>query len=361
MRQPEANMTPPPRKKNTKIDREKQAPRRMLYILLGLALVIIIGLVWLFPYVMTTTSETHVIRIPRNATTATLNDTLTKYYGASFASRVTRIATMRRTDLSHRYGSYEIPKGSNAISVGRRLTSGAQTPVTITINGFRSLDNLTDKISRRLDFPADSLKSLLSRPSTLAKYGLTPDQALALFVDDSYQLYWSASPQEVINKIGDNYLHLWTPQRRVKAERLSLSPAEIMTVCSIVDEETNAASEKGTVGQLYINRLKKGMKLQSDPTIRFALNDYTIKRVKGNHLKVDSPYNTYLHTGLPPGPIRTTGATTVDAVLDAPANDWLYMCAKEDFSGTHNFAVTYDEHLKNARRYQEELNRRGIN
>ena len=332
----------------------------MLYILLGLALVIGGALIWLFPYVVSTTERTEVIRIPRDATTSHLTDTLTKYYGKEFASRVVSIANLRHTDLKTRHGSYEIEKGSNAIAVGRRLTSGAQTPITITINGFRSLDNLTERISRKLDFPADSLRALLSRPETLAQYGLTTDQALALFTDDSYSIYWSASPREVIKKIGDNYLKLWSPQRRVKAERLGLSPAEVMTVCSIVDEETNALSEKGTIGRLYINRLHKGMRLQSDPTIRFALADYTIKRVKGNHLKVDSPYNTYMHAGLPPGPIRTTGSATIDAVLDAPANDWLYMCAKEDFSGTHNFATNYEDHLKNARRYQEELNRRGI-
>ncbi|MDE6028396.1 MAG: endolytic transglycosylase MltG, partial [Muribaculaceae bacterium] len=129
---------------------------------------------------------------------------------------------------------------------------------------------------------------------------------------------------------------------------------------SIVDEETNAKEEKGAIGRLYINRLKKGMKLQADPTVRFALNDFTIRRVKGEHLKADSPYNTYRYPGLPPGPIRTTGKTTIDLLLDSAPNDYLFMCAKEDFSGTHNFASTYAEHQENARKYQKALDVRGI-
>ena len=133
-----------------------------------------------------------------------------------------------------------------------------------------------------------------------------------------------------------------------------------MIICSIVDEESNAKSEKGTIGRLYINRLKKGMKLQADPTVRFALNDFTIRRVTRNHLTVDSPYNTYQVEGLPPGPIRTTSVETIDAVLNSQPNDYLYMCAKEDFSGTHNFAADYATHQENARRYQNALNERGI-
>ncbi len=337
-----------------------KVPGRKIYLLSGLAIAIVVLLVWLFPYIMNRTPKEALIRIPKNASKEMLTDSLTKYYGKSFASKVMNISRFPNNDPSKRYGSYLIPQGANPLSVMRRLTHGAQTPVKITINGFRSLDNLTSRISAKLDFPADSLKRLLAEPEVLSPYGLTPDQALALFVDDSYQLYWTASPQDVIKKIGANYQALWNDKRRNRAQILGLSPAEIMTVCSIVDEETNAAAEKGTIGRLYINRLNKGMKLQADPTVRFAVGDFTIRRVKGEHLKVESPYNTYRYAGLPPGPIRTTGKTTVDAVLESPANDFLFMCAKEDFSGTHNFASTYSEHQENARRYQKALDQRGI-
>ena len=347
-----------PRKKAQTISK---VPGRKIYILSGLAIAILLLLFWLYPFVMTRTQEEALIRIPKNATKESVTDSLAKYFGPRFAAKVTSISRFPDGDPAKRYGSYLIPKGSNPLSVMRRITHGAQTPVKITINGFRSLDNLTSRISAKLDFPADSLNRLLADPEVMSAYGLTPDQALALFIDDTYELYWTASPEDVIKKIGANYRALWNDKRRNRAAILGLSPAEVMTVCSIVDEETNAKEEKGAIGRLYINRLHKGMKLQADPTVRFALGDFSIRRVKGEHLKVNSPYNTYRYPGLPPGPIRTTGKTTIDLVLDSPSNDYLFMCAKEDFSGTHNFATTYAEHQENARNYQKALDARGIN
>ena len=339
---------------------DMKVPGRKLYLLSGLAIALMAVLIWGFPYVMTHSSREALIRIPSNADKKMLTDSLTKYFGESFASRVMSISKFPGGKVSARYGSYLIPEGSNPLSVSRRLTHGAQTPVKVTINGFRSLQNLTDRVSAKLDFPADSLRALLNDENIMSNYGLTPEQALALFVDDTYEFYWTASPRDVITKIGKNYQTLWNEERVRKAALLGLTPADIMTVSSITDEETNASREKGTIGRLYINRLKKGMKLQSDPTVRFALNDFTIRRVKGEHLKVESPYNTYRHSGLPPGPIRTTGKKTVDLILDSPANDYLFMCAKEDFSGTHNFANNFEQHKENARKYQAALDKRGI-
>lgn len=348
----------PTRKKAQTISK---VPGRKIYLLSGLAIAILLLLVWLYPFIMSHSAEDALIRIPKNATKESLTDSLTKYYGKNFAGKVMSISRFPDNNPAKRYGSYLIPKGSNPLAVMRRLTHGAQTPVKITINGFRSLDNLTSRISAKLDFPADSLNKLLADPEVMSAYGLTPDQALALFIDDTYELYWTASPEDVVKKIGANYRSLWDDRRRNRAAILGLSPAEVMTVCSIVDEETNAKEEKGTIGRLYINRLHKGMKLQADPTVRFALGDFSIRRVKGEHLKVNSPYNTYRYPGLPPGPIRTTGKTTIDLVLDSPPNDYIFMCAKEDFSGSHNFAASYAEHQDNARKYQKALDARGIN
>lgn len=346
-----------PRKKTHKISK---VPGRKIYILSGLAIAIAALLIWLYPYIMAQTATEALIRIPKNATHSSVTDSLTKYYGKEFAGKVMRLSHFPEDNPAKRYGSYLIPKGANPISVMRRITHGAQTPVKITINGFRSLDNLTARISAKLDFPADSLRTLLASPETMSDYGLTPDQALALFIDDTYELYWTSSPRDVIKKIGDNYLSIWNDKRRNRASILNLSPAQTMIVCSIVDEETNAISEKGTIGRLYINRLHKGMKLQADPTVRFAVGDFSIRRVKQEHLKADSPYNTYRYEGLPPGPIRTTSKETIDQVLESPENDYIFMCAKEDFSGTHNFATTYPEHQENARKYQKALDERGI-
>lgn len=332
----------------------------MIYILLGLAFMIVVLMVILYPLIMKHTAETVTIRIPAKASEKNLTDTLAKYYGDGFAGSVMKLVKLRKTNLSTRHGSYEISAGSNALSVARRLSSGGETPVNLTINGFRDIDLLCERIAAKTDFTTDELKTALMDPATLAPYGLTPSQALAIFVDDSYQIYWSSTPQEVIDKIGKNYLKAWNRERRDKASSLGLTPAETMILASIVDEESNAKEEKGTIGRLYINRLQKGMRLQSDPTVRFAVGDFSIRRIKGEHLKVNSPYNTYMHKGLPPGPIRTTGVNTLDLILDSTPNNYLYMCAKEDFSGTHNFASTFEEHSKNARRYREALNERNI-
>lgn len=337
-----------------------KAPKRMLYLLLGLAFVIIVFLIMVFPMMMSVTSEPESIKIPTGATEQTVSDTLSRYYGKSFAKNVIRLTRLQGTDWTKRHGAYTIERGTNALGTARRLARGAQTPVRITVNGFRNLDLLIDRISSKLDFPADSLRKALVDPSTLAPYGLTPPQALALFVDNTYEVYWTNTPREVIDKIGKNYLSLWNDARRGKARLLGLNPAQVMTICSIVDEETNKIEEKGTVGRLYVNRLQKGMKLQADPTVRFAIGDFTIRRVRNEHLHFDSPYNTYLHAGLPPGPIRTTGQETIDALLDSTPNNYLYMCAKDDFSGFHSFADTFSEHSRNALRYRKALDKRGI-
>lgn len=325
-----------------------------------LALAIAVPLVFFLPLFFKQAGDDAIIRIPANATSGNVKDSISRYLGEDYASLVMRMAKISRSDFSKRHGAYLIPAGTSPIRAERKLSKGAQQPLTITINGFRSLSLLSERVARRLDFTADSLLNTATGKDLLNEYGLKPVQALALFIDDSYQVYWSASPEELVSKIGDNYNKVWNAGRKRKASELGLTPAEVMTVCSIVDEESNKLDEKGKIGRLYVNRIKKGMPLQADPTIRFALNDFTIRRVKGSHLKVDSPFNTYIHKGLPPGPIRTTSVATIDAVLDSEPSSHLYMCAKEDFSGYHNFASTYAEHQANARRYQKALDARGI-
>ena len=245
------------------------------------------------------------------------------------------------------------------LDAARRLTSGPQEPLTITINGFRLLPVLEEKVAARFDFSKDSIASVLPDPEVLKEYGLTPEQALGLFINDSYQFFWNASPAEVVKKIGSNFNEVWTPERQAKAKTLGLTPPDVMTLASIVDEESNKLDEKGAIGRLYINRLQRGMKLEADPTVRYAGGDFTVKRIV-RPKEVQGAYNTYLHPGLPPGPIRTTSVATIDAILNSEPHDYIFMCAKEDFSGYHNFASTYSEHQANARRYKRELDRRGI-
>ena len=300
-----------------------------------------------------------IVRIPSNASKEQLHDSISRYLGSGYARKVSRLVGLRGTDLAARHGAYLIEAGMSPLTAMRRLTSGPQEPLTITVNGFRLLPVLEEKVAARFDFGKDSIASALADAGNLRDYGLTPDQALALFINDSYQFYWDASPEDIIKKVGAHYNEVWNQERIDKAKALGLTPAEIMIVASIVDEESNKLDEKGTIGRLYINRLHRGMRLEADPTVRYAGGDFTVKRVR-NPREIESPYNTYLHQGLPPGPIRTTSVETIDAILDSAPHDYIFMCAKEDFSGYHNFASTYAEHQVNARRYKRELDRRGI-
>lgn len=335
--------------------------RYILFSSLAAGILLLIAAVFLSPYIFSGNAKAAVIKIPRDASVAILQDTLSKYFDADYSARTVKAFNMLGRRPAERYGAYEIPDGTSPAQAARILSRGAQTAIPLTINGVRQLDSFIPRIASKFNFSAEDISSLLNDSSLMATYGLTPEQAPALFLNDTYYLYWTASARDLIDKLAQNYQRFWTPENKKKADALGLSPAEIVIIASIVDEETNAQSEKGRIGRLYINRLHKGMKLQADPTVKYALKDFSIRRVTRQHLSAPGPYNTYRVAGLPPGPIRTVSTTTLQAILDSEPSDDLYMCAKEDFSGTHNFASTYEQHLENARRYQNALDKRGIN
>lgn len=350
------------KEKKEKTDGRKlhHGSRLTMWILISLAVLVCVGMLTIAPYMVNGSERDVTIRIPKGATIDNVADSLNKYYPEDYTAKVVRLMNLYGFDPEARHGSYFLPKGATPFATMRKLTRGAQTPVRLTINGFRSLDYLADRISLKMEFSKEDFLTALKDSTYLSKYGLTPEQALSLFFEDSYEVYWTNSPREVLDKIGDNYLNFWTEGKRDVANDMELTPAEMMIIASIADEESNQKIEKGRIGRLYINRLDKGMKLQADPTVRFALDDYAIRRVTHEHLKVESPYNTYLHEGLPPGPIRTTSRETVLSILESEPTADLFMCARPDLSGFHNFASTYEEHEKNARKYQEELDKRGI-
>lgn len=335
--------------------------RLLLWILISVAVLICLGMLTIAPYMMNGSEKDAIVRIPRGATKETVADTLRKYFPEDYSDKVMRLLTVYGFDPEERHGLYEIPKGATPFATMRRLSRGGQTPVRLTINGFRSLPYLAQRMGLKMEFSPEELMAKVTDPEYISKYGLTPDQALALFLEDTYEVYWTNTPEEVLDKIGQNYLNYWNEGRKAMAyDSMQLTPADMMIIASIVDEETNQTLEKGRIGRLYVNRLDKGMPLQADPTVRFALNDYSLRRVTNQHTRVESPYNTYLHKGLPPGPIRTTSRRTLTEILDSEPSSDLYMCARPDFSGFHNFASTYDEHLENARAYQRELDEKGI-
>lgn len=346
--------------KKTQQQQTKKLPRFLLYTLIFTAAIIIAGGILVFPMMFEGAENTALIKIPENATSKNVADSLTKYFGKSYSDKIMRYTKIRGIDFAKRHGAYLIEEGMSPFKGMIQICRRGQTPLNITINGFRSLSTLAGRVAAKTDFTAEEFLKLAEDSTYLAQYGLKPGQSMSLFLDDTYEIYWSNTPREVLDKIAANYKSIWNEERRKKASSLGASPADISIIASITDEETNKKNEKGTIGRLYLNRLSKGMKLQSDPTVRFALNDFTIKRVKGNHLAFDSPYNTYMYAGLPPGPIRTTSVATIDSILNSKPSGHLYMCAKEDFSGYHNFSDNYSDHVKNALRYQHQLDLKGI-
>lgn len=332
----------------------------MHVILLGIAVIITAAAAFLAAPLMSRAPQTATVRIPRGATIEQLADTLTAHFGPDYSAKTISYLRLMRPDMASRSGQYRIEKGTPLFKVVRRLGSGAQTPIKITVNGYRNLDSLINGISQRMEFTPEEFRKTLLEPLTLKKYGLTPENIMSLFVNDSYEFYWTATPGKVIEKMGKNYLDLWNDSNRVKASRLGLTPSEVMIIASISEEESNDRDERGVIGRLYTNRYKKGMRLQADPTVKFAVGDFGIKRITSDHLATPSPYNTYRNNGLPPGPIRTVDKRTVESILNSRPHDYIYMCAKEDFSGTHNFAVTFQEHSQNAQRYRQALNAHNI-
>ena len=259
-----------------------------------------------------------------------------------------------------RSGRYEIEKGNSAFTVFRKLKNGMQSSLRLTIPSVRTADRLAGILSRKLMADSLSIYKALTDSATCARYGYTPETMLCMFIPNTYEVYWNTSVDKLLDKMNKENKKFWNFERTKKAEAMGFTKEEVITLASIVDEETTNDAEKPMVAGMYYNRIKTGMPLQADPTIKFALKDFEIRRIYHNMQNVNSPYNTYKNIGLPPGPIRIPTVAGIDAVLNHVHHNYLYMCAKEDFSGTHNFAETYEEHLQNAAKYSKALNERGI-
>lgn len=255
-------------------------------------------------------------------------------------------------------GKYTFLDSDNNFEIIRKLRRGQHFPVKFTFNNIRTKGQLVKKLDGKFLFERKELENLLDNRTFLSTFGLTPETAISIFIPNTYELYYDINAEQFFNSMYKQYNRFWNDKREQQAQSIGLSKSEVITLASIVEEENFKEVEKGMIAGLYMNRLQKGMKLQADPTVKFALQDFSITRITGDDLLKDSPYNTYLYTGLPPGPIRIPETSTIDSVLNYRRHDYIYMCAKEDFSGRHNFAKTYNEHLKNAARYHKALNGR---
>lgn len=258
-----------------------------------------------------------------------------------------------------RTGRYET-RDQNALSLFRRLRNGQQEPVQLIIPSVRTMDRMAQYLASHLMMDSTEVVRFMADSSRCTLLGYSSQQLPALFVPNTYEVYWDTSIDHFMHRMLTEHSHFWQGEREQQAKACGLTPVEVCTLASIVDEETANKAEKPDIAAMYINRLRLGMPLQADPTVKFAVGDFTLRRIYHEHLKAQSPYNTYQNLGLPPGPIRVASIDGIDAVLHHTQHPYLYMCAKEDFSGTHRFAATYQEHLQNARRYAKALNERGI-
>ncbi len=257
-------------------------------------------------------------------------------------------------------GRYLIRKNTNNLNAIRMLRAGAQSPIQFTFNNLRTKEDFIKRTAEVFTFQEEALRKILNDTSLVKKYDKDTSSILTLFLPNTYEFYWNTSANAFMERMHKEYKKFWNKTRLSKAKALNLSPTEVAILASIVQAETNQATEKPRVAGVYMNRLQKNMKLEADPTLVFALGDFSIQRVLNRHKKTDSPYNTYLYQGLPPGPINMPSAQSIDAVLDYENHGYLFFCAKADFSGFHAFAKTYDEHLKNARLFQAALDMKGI-
>ncbi|MGI4874237.1 MAG: endolytic transglycosylase MltG [Janthinobacterium lividum] len=258
-------------------------------------------------------------------------------------------------------GRYKLESGMTNRRVINLLKSGQQSPLMLTFTNVRLRRELAQKLSKQIDASPKQIDSLLSSPAYTQSLGFDTTTVLSMFIPNTYQLYWNTSAPNLMQRMKTEYEKFWTPARDEARQKLGLTRVQVSTLASIVEaEQDRHTDERPRIAAVYLNRLKRGMKLQADPTVKYAVGDFSIKRVLNKHLQTDSPYNTYKYAGLPPGPINLPSISSLDAVLHPEENNYLYFCAKDDFSGYHAFAATEAQHQVNARRFHAAMDRAGI-
>jgi UPF0755 protein len=271
------------------------------------------------------------------------------------------LAKQKKYDTNIKAGRYKINRALNNNDLVNLLRSGKQTPIKVTFNNLRNKEQLAGKIGSQIEADSLSILKYITDTTFLNKLKLNTDNVACLFIPNTYEFYWNTSVEGFVNRMVKEYSDFWNSSRKKKAAEIKLNYYQVAVLASIVEKEQSIKrDERPEIAGVYLNRLKKRMKLESDPTLIFALGDFTIKRVLNKDKKVESPFNTYKNKGLPPGPICIPSINAIDAVLNASEHNYIFMCAKEDFTGYHNFAKTYAKHLVNARKYQKALNKRKI-
>ena len=312
------------------------------------------------PYLFMGAPADGLIKVRKGSTIEQIGDSIKAATDETYSNRVKTMLHLMNANVENREGAFRVTQGTSPFTMARHIKNGMQSGVRFTFNNVRTLDEWAQRWGDTFMDDADNMRKALKDSAFCAKYGKTPQTIACLLMPDTYEFYWDITPEKTLDRLNDYYKGFWTSERKSKAEKLGLTPDEVATIASIVEEETSKADERGKVARLYLNRYQQGMRLQADPTVKYAIGDFSIKRITVEMTQVNNPYNTYRVNGLPPGPIRLPEKSTIDAVLNAPQHDYIYMCARPDFSGYHDFSRDYSSHLDNAHRYQEALNSRGI-
>lgn len=265
------------------------------------------------------------------------------------------LARLKDFDRTIQPGRFMLRRNMTNFAAIEALQSGRHEPINVTFTHVRLLSELDEKITKNIGVTPDEFEDALNEFIAGNQEGFTKDNILCMFIPNTYQVYFNVVPDELVGRMHDEYLKFWNEDRRSKAKEIGLTPIEVSILASIVQAETVKQDEAPRIAGLYINRLKKDIALQADPTLVFAVGDFTMKRVLNQHKEVESPYNTYKYSGLPPGPINMPQISNIDAVLNHEKSNYIYMCAKEDFSGNHNFATNLRDHNQNATKYQRAL------
>jgi UPF0755 protein len=338
--------------------------KKIFYFLAGTGIIIIIILFIIYRNIFGTSVLTdknkETIYIPTGSSYVQVLDTLYSKLKINDRKAFTWLAARKRYPALIKPGRYVIDRGLTYNGLINLLRSGKQSPVRITFNNVRTLNDIAGRIGRQIEADSSQIVAFLSDSSHYKDDGFTRENVISLFIPDTYEFYWNTNAKGLYTRMLKEYKLFWNEKRLSKAREKGLSPNEVTILASIIDDEVVKYEEKPRIAGVYLNRLKRGMPLQACPTIKFAINDFTITRVLKKYLIVDSPYNTYIHSGFPPGPIGCASVEGIDAVLNAEKHDYIFFAAKSDFSGYHNFSRTLSEHNRYALLYQKELDKRKI-
>ncbi len=340
----------------------KIVKRILVFVIIIMALVAVMGGIGYY-YVFspnTVVTDDGILYIRDSNSVVQVFETLRSRGYIKNPNTLSSVAKLKKFSSSVKSGKYKIRDGMNNNELVNMFRAGNQVPVHFTFNNMRTIEEFADEAQEELAVSKDELMALLTDSDVLAELGFNSNTILAMFIPNTYEIYWNIPAMDLLKRMKKEYARFWNENRMAKAREIGLSPEEVITLASIIEEETVKAEEYPVIAGVYMNRLNKGIKLDACPTLKFVLGDFTISRILDRHMQIDSPYNTYMYAGLPPGPIRMASIKVIDSVLNYQKHDYLFFCAKSDFSGYHNFSRTLRQHNAYAREYHRELNKRKI-